>query len=159
MGRNRVVLKGNLTIEASIIMPVILIVLCILIMCTLGVHDLYVMKSYNRLQTDAYVITGQEDGTGYAISTFMGVLNQSTEYKDGLFENSAVSNVTSRVDLLFWDYSIDLDESISGSTMKPKAYIRGIDLVDDASDLWSVTREVKDKIREDIEGIETIVQP
>ena len=53
-----------------------------------------------------------------------------------------------------FNYSIDQTRVQTYKSLKPKTFVRTIDFLDDVTDLYSGTRDLKDEYQETIEKIE-----
>ena len=149
---------GNITIEASVIVPFMLILLATLLMASLLLHDVYVLRTNNGLNADAFVIAGEDARSGQSGATFLIQPVYSDEDAAGWFSRSHTSSVIGSGTIDFINYVFSADEIRHYSVKTPKSFIRGIDLVNDATDMWATTRETKDNYTKKLEDIENILR-
>ena len=154
------VLKGNITIEAAIIVPFILLVLTALLLASVLLHDVYVIKTDHTLGADRWVISGEKGDVSLQSATVIitpRVVASALEEKyigANRFRSEVVgSGVIYLLDLVF-----DASDVRDYVVKAPKDFIRGIDFVDDASDMWVRTREVKEGYKAEVEAIEDLLR-
>ncbi len=150
-------MSGNITIEASIIVPTMLIILATIILASLLLHDVYVIKTNNSMKADARVISGEDNKAEQGVATFIIKPTYDSSAKKGLFGGSFKATVVGGQTLQPFGLSFNSDEVRDYTVKSPKKLIRTIDFVDDATDMWTGSRGLKDKAYDQLESIEKIL--
>lgn len=149
--------KGNITIEAAVVVPVMLMILMTLLMSALVLHDIYVLRTANVLEADAWVIAGEAAGTSVMDQTFIIEAEVASERVPGMFRDRFSRSVAGGAGLIYFDMFLEADETREVSVRKPKTYVRTVDFFDDGSDMWQVTAEMKSEIEKKVEAIEDVL--
>lgn len=153
-------LKGNITIEASIVVPFMLVVLTSLLLTSIILHDVYVIKTFNTLKADAWVIAGEESNLD--ISEITVIIKPKTTYAQ-LDEKIASTDqyksvVVGSGNISIFNVLFDAGDVRDYKVKNPKSFVRGIDFVDDATDMWVESRVIKESTKKKVEEIEDILK-
>lgn len=153
----RQTMSGNITIEASVIVPTILIVLATMILASLLLHDVYVIRTNNTMNADARVIAGEHTRGNQGPATFIIKAKYKMTNDKKITGHSVVTEVVGGQTIQPFGLSFAADESREYGVKSPKKMIRMVDFVDDATDMWTGTREIKDQVDQEIESIEVLL--
>ncbi len=146
-------MKGNLTIEASIIIPFIMIIFAFIIIASVLIYDLLTQWTYQSLIVDSYVIAGQDT---LSMGGFEPIIMKE-EGNELVSESFFKIDISSISDLYYntklFETELDSKLIIDDHYLKPKQLIRMVDFLDDASDMYTYTKEAKASYEETLENI------
>ncbi|PKM56549.1 MAG: hypothetical protein CVU98_10675 [Firmicutes bacterium HGW-Firmicutes-3] len=138
--------KGSITIEACIVIPIILLILAVLLMTSLYLHDIIVLRSVNTLRGDHQVITGEayEEKEGWILFAIKG--DHKSRRTSKLWHDVYVNRIHDKGKTTLFGFNHSLDDERSFKVLRPKAYVRMLDFMDDATDKIGYTRAIKDQV-------------
>lgn len=146
-------MKGNLTIEASIIIPFIMIIFAFIIIASVLIYDLLTQWTYQSLIVDSYMIAGQDT---LSMGGFEPIIMKE-EGNELVCESFFKIDISSISDLYYntklFETELDSKVIIDDHYLKPKQLIRMVDFLDDASDMYTYTKEAKASYEETLENI------
>lgn len=150
------VLRGNITLEAAIIVPFMLVVLMAMLLGALLIHDVLVLRSDNGLQGDAYAIAGQDTRSGQSAKTFILKARAKARVREGWLKDSYTSALHGSETMPVFDMAFEVDDIRDYEVKDPKGFVRLMDFVDDATDLWQHSRNLKQSIEEQVTSMKDI---
>jgi len=142
--------KGSITIEACIVVPIMLLVLAVMVMTSLYLHDIIILKSMNTLRGDHQVITGQvyEEKEGWVLFALEG--NHTSRRITKLWHDRYVNRIQDNGKTSLLGIVYRLEDERSFKALRPKRYIRMLDFMDDATDKIGYTKAIKDEVDEQV---------
>lgn len=155
-GEYRPVLRGNITLEAAIIVPFMLVILMVMLLGALLIHDVLVLRTDNGLQADAYAIAGEDTRSGQSAKTFILKARRRTEIKEGWLKDSYTSALYGSEAIPVFDMAFEADDIRDYEVKDPKGFVRLMDFVDDATDLWQHSRDLKESIKEQVTSMKDL---
>lgn len=175
-------LKGSLTVEASLIVPITLFVLITMLFISIYMHELTCLQAVaHRVSTSVQELLDQKgkEETQQILKNEIerlakrdlllqkGTLNVVCQITEGILSNRLEVRIQKEFITPF--KAIDqLMNSSSSSYIKinvysntkfisPTRFIRGVDFIDDISSEITITNEMKEKYTDMIEQLETII--
>lgn len=142
--------KGSITIEACIVVPIILLILAVMVMTSLYLHDIIVLRSVNTLRGDHQVITGEayEENKGWILFAIKG--NHKSRRTSKLWHDIYVNRIYDKGKTSLLGFNYNLDDERSFKVLRPKDHVRMLDFMDDASDKIGYTRAIKDQVDQQV---------
>ncbi|PKM67711.1 MAG: hypothetical protein CVU95_06445 [Firmicutes bacterium HGW-Firmicutes-2] len=142
--------KGSITIEACIVVPIILLILAVILMTSLYLHDIIVLRSVNTLRGDHQVITGEgyESNEGWILFAIKD--NHKSRRASKLWHDVYVNSVKDKGKTSLLGFTYKLDDERSFKVLRPKSYVRMLDFMDDATDKIGYTRAIKDQVDQEV---------
>jgi hypothetical protein len=142
--------KGSITIEACIVVPIILLILAVMLMTSLYLHDIIVLRSVNTLRGDHQVITGEgyESKEGWILFAIKD--NHKSRRTSKLWHDVYINSVKDNGKTSLLGFTYKLDDERSFKVLRPKAYVRMLDFMDDATDKIGYTRAIKDQVDQQV---------
>lgn len=143
--------KGSITIEAAIIMPMVLMVVLTMLMAAVSFHDLLVADVSARHITDSLVLGEMVEVKNFG--TVMMVPEVSHEIQNGfLFQQGRLTFVMGiKKSLMARLFGVEWDQK--SKVRSPKGYLRLVDFADDATDSFAQTRTLKNQWNSHLEGL------
>lgn len=151
-------MRGSISVEASIIVPFMLIILYAMLIGSLLIHDVLVLRANNAVQADAYVIAGQDTRAGQSVSTFIIKAHREESVSSGFFKDAYATSVSGSGAIPIVGLSMTADDARDYGVKNPKGFVRTIDFVDDATDVWTYSREIKEKIGQQLTDFKEIIE-
>jgi len=151
-------MRGSISVEASIIVPFMLIVLFAMVIGSLLIHDVFVLRADNAVQADAYVIAGQDTREGESVLTFIIKAHREGSTTSGFFKDAYGTSISGSGAIPIIGLTMTADEERDYMVKAPKAFIRTIDFVDDATEVWTYSRDIKEKVGEHLTDFKEIIE-
>ncbi|MDF1618373.1 TadE family protein [Petrocella sp. FN5] len=151
--------RGSITIEACIIVPIMLLVLAVMVMTSLYLHDIIVLKSVNTLRGDHQVITGEhyeekEDWIVFALKS-----NHKSQLTSKIGHDIYVSRLQGRGETSLPGFAYSIEDERNFKVLRPKDYVRMLDFMDDATDKIGYTKAIKEKIDHEVTSFFDLLNP
>ncbi|PKM54286.1 conserved protein of unknown function [Petrocella atlantisensis] len=142
--------RGSITIEACIVVPIVLLVLGVLVMTSLYLHDIIILRSVNTLRGDQQVITGEayEEEEDWILFAIKG--NHKSQHTSKMWHDRYVNRIQENEKTSLLGITYELDDERSFKAIRPKAYVRMLDFMDDATDKIGYTKALKDQVDQQV---------
>lgn len=142
--------KGSITIEACIVVPIMLLVVAVMVMTSLYLHDIIVLRSINTLRGDYQVITGEvnEERDDWILFSIKG--NYKSRRTSKLWYDTYVNHIQDEGKTSLFGFRYNIDDERSFKVLKPKAHVRMLDFMDDATDKIGYTKAIKDQLDQQV---------
>ncbi len=142
--------RGSITIEACIVVPIVLLVLGVLVMTSLYLHDIIILRSVNTLRGDHQVITGEayEEEEDWILFAIKG--NHKSRHTSKMWHDRYDNRIQENGKTSLLGITYELDDERSFKAIRPKAYVRMLDFMDDATDKIGYTKALKDQVDQQV---------
>ncbi len=175
-------IKGSFTIEASIIFPLVLLVLVTMITIGLYLHEMTVLQGIANAVSDhsgeILKVTDEkqweermkEEVYQLAQNAFLlqpSTLNVTCEVTQGLISYHLELRIKKNFKTPFRSITqlmngsnnsfLTMEVCAKSKHTDPTRFIRGIDFLDDVSSEITLTKDLKDKYREMMDGLESMI--
>lgn len=142
--------RGSITIEACIVVPIVLLVLGVLVMTSLYLHDIIILRSVNTLRGDHQVITGEayEEEEDWILFAIKG--NHKSRHTSKMWHDRYVNRIQENGKTSLLGITYELDDERSIKAIRPKTYVRMLDFMDDATDKIGYTKALKDQVDQQV---------
>jgi len=151
--------KGSITIEACIIVPIMLLILAVMVMTSLYLHDIIVLRSINTLRGDYQVITGEvdEEREDWILFAIKGSYKGRRISK--LWHDTYTNHIQGEGETSPFGLNNNIDDERSFKALRPKSYVRMLDFMEEATDKIGYTKAIKDQMDQQISTfVETLTQ-
>ncbi len=119
---------GYITVEASIILPFVMIILSVLILFTILFHDMIVSRALgvSNMTSVYFNVDSKEKSNNLQLQS-----NDNSGREEGYLYNAIYSRVNGYGKLLFFSYEVGFSQDLEQSVHHKKNYIRGVDIIED----------------------------